>query len=316
MYTKKVKLVAGALLLAVLALAACGSGEEAVPADKQRSVTTVNGEVSIPAEPQRIAATYYVGELAALGIQPAGTVTRLLPEQNPNLAAYTEKAVDIGNFPPSLEAIANLDPDLIIATDFDGIEYADFTKIAPTIVIPWSNEDVWAKLRAMGTFLGKEAEAEAFIKEYEAKAVSAREAVKGAVGEEETVAIFRFFGSSIRVYGGRDVGHAIYNGLQLKPVEQIAAAMEQNPEFTSTEDISLEELPAYAGDRILVMVTDEDGDRAYQEAQKLSLWSSLPAVQNKHVYEIPADKWFTYDPISVGVTLDEAVRLFTADASN
>ena len=330
-----------ALLLTIALIAACGRANEtspqhsttaavesapssSAPAESspaaaetpsqpaERTVATVNGDVKIPAEPQRIAATYYAGELAALGIWPAGTVTRLLGEASPNLAAYTQGTADIGNFPPSLEAIVALDPDLILATDFDGIEYADYAKIAPTIVLPWSNDDVWTKLRTIGGLLGKEAEAESFISGYESQAFEAREKIQGAVGADETVSIIRFFGSSIRVYGGRDIGHAFYNGLQLAPPPTIAAAMAQDPNFTSTENVTLEELPDYAGDRIFVVVTDEDGDKAYKEAQKLSLWSELPAVKNGFVYELPADKWFAYDPISVQATLQGAVDILTA----
>ncbi|MFB9277166.1 ABC transporter substrate-binding protein [Cohnella cellulosilytica] len=336
---RKKMIAIAALLLTVALIAACGranetspqhsatSAEESAPSSSapaksspaaaeeqpaERTVATVNGDVTIPAEPQRIAATYYAGELAALGIRPAGTVTRLLGEASPNLAAYMEGSADIGNFPPSLEAIAALEPDLILATDFDGIEYADYAKIAPTIVLPWSNDDVWTKLRTIAGLLGKEAEAELFISGYESQAAAAREKIQGAIGADETVSIIRFFGSSIRVYGGRDIGHAFYNGLRLAPPPTIAAAMAQDPNFTSTENVTLEELPDYAGDRIFVVVTDEDGDKAYKEAQKLALWSALPAVANGFVYELPANKWFAYDPISVQATLQEAVDFLTA----
>jgi len=49
--------------------------------------------------------------------------------------------------------------------------------------------------------------------------------------------------------------------------------------------------------------------------QKLSVWTDLPAVKNNKVYKIPADKWFNYDPISIKVTLDEAVRILKTDGS-
>ncbi|QNK57687.1 ABC transporter substrate-binding protein [Paenibacillus sp. PAMC21692] len=276
-----------------------------------RVVSTVNGDVSIPAQPERIAATYYVGELAALGIKPAGASTRLLPDQSPNLSEFTSGSADIGQFPPNKEAIVALEPDLILATDFDEVDYVDYSKIAPTVIIPWSADDVWAKLRAVAALLDKEEEAEVYISDYEEKAIAAREAVKGHVAEGETVSIIRFFGSSIRVYGGRDVGHAFYEGLQLGMPAAIEAEVAKNPNFTSTEDISLENIPDYSADRIFVLVTDEEGDRAYKEAQKLAVWSNLPAVKNGKVYELPANIWFNYDPISVQVTLDEAVKLLT-----
>ncbi|ASA24843.1 ABC transporter substrate-binding protein [Paenibacillus donghaensis] len=328
MRTRKMVIV-GMLLMVIMALTSCGqkntdnikgteasaveAKENAAEEPKNRTVKTVNGDVTIPVNPKRIVATYYVGELAALGIKPIGTVIRQLGDKNPNLASYTEGVVDIGDFPPNLEAIAALEPDLIIATDFDGIEYADFSKIAPTIIIPWVAEDVTTKLRTFATLFNKEQEAEKFIAESEAKVVEAREAIKGYVSEGETFSIIRFFGKSIRVYGGRDIGHSLYNSLQLTPSPLIKEAMDKDPNFTSTEDVSLEVISKYAADRIFVVVTDEDGDKYFDELQKLSVWTNLPAVKNNKVYKIPADKWFTYDPISINVTLDEAVRILKAD---
>jgi iron complex transport system substrate-binding protein len=326
MRTKTI-VIAGLLLLLIMAVAACSSNEavetkktetsastESPGETEEKRVSTVNGEVAIPTHPQRIVATYYMGELAALGIKPVGTVTRQLGEASPNLAAYTKEVADIGAS-PNLEAIVGLNPDLIIATDFDNIDYADYAKIAPTVIIPWINDDVWDKLRTFAKLFDKEDEAETFIQDYEVKAVKARETIEGVVAKNETVSIIRFFGKSIRVYGGRDIGHAIYNGLQLTPPAIIKDAMAQDANFNSTQDISLEEIPQYAGDRIFVVVTDADGDSAYKAAQQLSIWSNLPAVKNNKVYEIPADKWFAYDPITVNITLDEAVRILTRNGS-
>lgn len=319
MRMKPIALVAMLLFMAVMA--ACGrsdtSGTETTKSSaagepQERTVTTVNGEVSIPARPQRIVATYYIGELAALGVKPVGTVTRQLGNANPNLAAYTDGMADIGAT-PNPEAITALNPDLIIAADFDKIAYADYAKIAPTVVVPWSDDDVWAKLRTIAKLLDKEAEADAFIANYETKAAKAREAIKGRVAPNETVSVLMFNGKKIGVFGARDVGHALYNGLQLSPPAKVKEMMQKDPAFSSDWTVSLETIPDYSADRMFVVVYNEDGDRAYKELQKLSVWSALPAVKNNKVYPIPADKWFTYDPISVQVTLDEAVRLLTAN---
>ncbi|SFF07715.1 iron complex transport system substrate-binding protein [Paenibacillus algorifonticola] len=315
------------MLVIMLVVTACGqsgaanqsnpaeAAEPAAPVEEAqtRKVTTVNGEVEIPVNPQRIVATYYLGELAALGIKPVGTVDRQLGKANPNLASYSEGVASIGDFPPNLEAIAALEPDLIIATDFDNIEYADYSKIAPTIVIPWTTADVATKLRSIAAFLDKDAEAEAFIQEMDANAAKAREAIKDDISKEETVAIIRFFGKSIRVYGGRDIGHALYHSLELTPTPIIKQAMEQNPNFTSTEDVSLEQISEYAADRIFVVVSDEEADSQYNELQKLAIWANLPAVKNNKVYKIQADKWFAYDPISINVTVEDAVRILTGE---
>jgi iron complex transport system substrate-binding protein len=321
------------LVVVMILLAACGQNNAvnssgnateaptatgtAEPAAEERTITTINGEVTIPANPQRIVATYYIGELAALGIKPVGSVTRQLGENNPNLAAYTEGVAEIGDFPPSLEAITALAPDLIIATDFDSIDYADYAKIAPTVVVPWTDENVYERLQTLAAIFGKEAEAEAFIKQSEAKAAEAREKIKGHISPDETVAVFKVSGKALRIHGGRDIGHALYNGLQLTPPPSIQKEMEQNPNFNSTQDISLEDIPSYAADRIFIVVPsgDDDSEIFYKELEQLSIWKDLPAVKNNKIYLIPSDVWFTYDPISINVTLDEAVKLLTAEQS-
>ncbi|MNJ05462.1 hypothetical protein D3C73_1668020 [compost metagenome] len=63
-------------------------------------------------------------------------------------------------------------------------------------------------------------------------------------------------------------------------------------------------------------MTDEEGDKYFDEMQSLSVWADLPAVKNNKVYKIPADKWFAYDPISINVTLDEAIRILKSDSPN
>ncbi|MBD2846530.1 ABC transporter substrate-binding protein [Paenibacillus sp. IB182496] len=282
---------------------------EADGASATRVVSTINGEVEIPAEPQRIAATYYAGELAALGIRPAGTVTRLLPEQSPHLAGYTDDALDLGQFPPNMEAMVELAPDLIIAADFDELDYEQLSKIAPTVILPWTTDDVWGKLRTVAGILGKEAEAEVYIEAYETHAAEARAAIEGVIQEGETVSVIRFVGKGgVRGYAGRDVGHAFHHGLQLDMPPAMEALVEEDPNLTSTGNLSLEESLTYAGgDWLFILVTDKESDQAYQQAQEL--WSNLPAVQNQRVHLLPADVWFTYDPISMNHTLDEAVRL-------
>lgn len=327
--------VAAMAISLMLMLAACGGGtavpgpsaggettaaspaasaSAAVPEQTQaatRIVSTAKGDVEIPASPQRIVSTYFIGELAALGVKPVGTVTRQLGEEYPLVAEFTKGVADIGAS-PNVEAITALDPDLIIAMDMDGIDYETYAKIAPTLVIPWLNDDVWAKLRTLGKFLDKEAEAEAYIAEYEQEAIEAREAIKGHIDPEETIAILSMYDKTIGIFGGRNIGYSIYNGLKLNPPPKVKEIMESNPNFASDWSVSLETLPDFAADRIILVVQNESAAEMYKEIQKSALWKGLPAVKNNKVYEVPLSDWFTYDAITVRHTLAESVKLFTS----
>lgn len=321
--TRMIMLALTVFSLVAVVLAGCGNGSDAADksaepeggahteaAAKTRIVQTVNGEVEIPADPQRIVATYYVGELAALGIKPVGTISRLLGDKSPNLAPYTEGVADIGE-QPNLEAILNLNPDLIITFDLGNTPYEEYSKIAPTVMIPWSDDDVWSKLRTVAEIVNRQEEAENFIRAYEEKAAAAKEAIKGHIGQEETVAVMSFYDKSIGLFGARDIGHALYEGLGLTPMPLTKAKMDADPNFTSDWSISVEHLPEFTADRIFLAV--QEGATSYNDLKEMALWKELPAVKNNKVYELPVEIWFQYDPISVSVALDEAVRLLTGE---
>lgn len=102
-------------------------------------VSHAMGETTITGTPKRIVAMgpEFVEHLVALGIEPAGIVeTETLrlwyPEMSQQLSS---NVVDLGDYPPNLEAIAELQPDLILGgpglySEF----YGDLESIAPTIM--------------------------------------------------------------------------------------------------------------------------------------------------------------------------------------
>ncbi len=117
-------------------LTACGetnntgkpkASEETQETAVTKTITTVNGEVTIPIHPKRIVAVEYIGSLIALDIIPVGAPGLTLKNY------YFKDALtgidDIGDYSaPSTESVLALSPDLIITGNGDN--YEALSKIA------------------------------------------------------------------------------------------------------------------------------------------------------------------------------------------
>ncbi|MDF9876902.1 iron-siderophore ABC transporter substrate-binding protein [Cellulosimicrobium cellulans] len=148
--------------LAVLALAACssgdGSGDDAMPSGSTSAdgaadafpvtIPTAFGDVEISEEPERVVALGWgdAETALALGVQPVGASDWLAfggDGVGPWLAdAYDESPEIIGTLEPSYEQIAVLDPDVILDVKSSGDleRYQRLSEIAPTVAIPEGGE--------------------------------------------------------------------------------------------------------------------------------------------------------------------------------
>ncbi|MEF3306879.1 ABC transporter substrate-binding protein [Paenibacillus sp. GYB003] len=313
-------LVAAAAVLLAVPLAACGSKEgdaggsgsaaiQAAPiANKPetRKYDTVKGAVEIPVEPKRIVATQYLGHLLTLGVKPVGAGSASLKQHF--LKEMTEGIADIGDDAAALEKIAELNPDLIIRPSDKN--YEQFSKIAPTVVIPWGQKDVMDELRDFGDMLGKKAEAEAAIERFEAKAAEAKQKLAGVVGPGETVGVYEIWAKSFWAVSqsfGRGTRN-LYTSLGLSPPEPLKKHIFEKG--GSGLDMSLEVLPQYAADHMFVTVyAANGGDKRAEEIWKSDLWKSLPAVKNNRVYMLDIDQFAAADLISMEKQLDIQVQM-------
>lgn len=138
----------------------------------------------------------------------------------------------------------------------------------------------------------------------------------GKFKKDETITIYMTYGKDVlRVYGARNVGHVIYRSLELNPPEYIRQKLAKDPKYNFVYDsISMEKLPELSGDRIIMLVYDEaTKDGMLKEIEQSALWRNLPAVKNHKVYFIKADPWFTYSPLAIDQSLDEAVNMFSVE---
>ncbi|MGM1022790.1 MAG: ABC transporter substrate-binding protein [Bacillota bacterium] len=289
------------------------SGQSQTVAMREYTDATGN-KINIPVNPQRVVTTQYLDAMLALGVKPAGAASHLL--EGDYLKGKIDGVADIGN-PTNVEKVLELQPDLIITTEYTTPEVKEqMEKIAPTVVVSFGEGDVFKQLRNVAAVLGKDKEAEQWIANLDKKVAEGRKKLAGKFRKGETVTIYMAYDKNVlRVYGARNVGHVIYRSLELNPPEYIRQKLAKDPKFNYVYDvISMEKLPELSGDRIIMLVYDEASkDGMLREIEQSALWRNLPAVKNHKVYFIKADPWFTYSPLAVDQSLDEAVKMFSVD---
>lgn len=262
-----------------------------------RTISTVNGDIEIPAQPKRIVAEEYLGSLIALDVVPVGAPGLTLKNY------YFKEALtgvdDTGEYgKPSAEKIAALAPDLIITANGDN--YDLLSKIAPTLHIPYGDlKNAHEELTYFGEVLGKEQEAKTWLEEFDRRIAEAKAKVDEAIPADATFSIFEHTEKSTYAYGdnfGRG-GQPVYQALGRKPPTEIADVIMEK----QWAELSAEIVPEYAGDYIVM--TSNVWTLADFEADPI--WSNLPAVKNGKLYVWPEERSWYYDPLAVLAQTEE-----------
>lgn len=138
------------------------------------SIQDENGTFTLPSEPKRIVVLElsFVDALVAVGLSPIGIAddndpNNLLPEVKAKLKPWTSLGM---RSQPSMERIAELQPDLIIA-DFQrhAAAYDNLSRIAPTLLLKSRGEsylDSLASAEKIGIIVNKNAEMQARLSEH------------------------------------------------------------------------------------------------------------------------------------------------------
>ncbi|MEC0213466.1 ABC transporter substrate-binding protein [Paenibacillus ehimensis] len=304
-------------LVLILMTAGCGSNspdsKQAASADSsgakpasERIYKHAMGEVKIPVKPEKVVTLQYVSQLLSIGVKPLGAPANLLEDLGEK-AAGIESIGDVGKH--NFEKILELQPELIIAGDVEQETYDQLSKIAPTVVVPWMDYDVFGHVKAMGDIMNRQSEAEAWSTAFRAKFQAVREQLQNIIEPGKTAAIYNIRPKEIYVYGVRNFGFTLYKALELTPPPPVKKEIEKNPNFWAVP-VSLELLPEYASDYLFVSVFgDDDSKKRLDEISKTALWANLPAVKNNRVYMLNLDTWFGYTPHDIEKQLQEIVSL-------
>ena len=282
-----------ALLAATVLVTSCGSDDTGSSEDAAASsspsgsgaspvtVQTAFGPVEVPEEPERVVALGWSdAETAlALGGQPVGA-SDWLGFGGEGVGPWAEGLYDeapeiIETLEPSLEAIAALDPDLILDTRSPATQdrYDALSAIAPTIGQPEGvgpYQTTWQQqLDLVGQALGREAEAAELQAEVEQQFTEAAEANPQFEGTEVAVGAYTSEGFGAYVRGDTRVDFMEALGFTNEAAIQDLAG--------ESFSISLSEEQVPLLDAPLTVVFPIFVDAA--QITSNPLWQSLPSVQ-------------------------------------
>jgi iron complex transport system substrate-binding protein len=252
------------------------------------------GITTVPDAPKRVVVLEFsfVDALAAIGVAPVGIADD--NKRDRIVAAYTDIIGDdwqsVGTRKtPSLEVIAALKPDLIIAdkTRHSGV-YETFSQIAPTIVLDslgGTYQDAIEQTLVIGTALGFEDEAKervaahtALMAEYVAEISKASGGVTAQFGVTNATGLWLHSPLS-------------YNGSLLEKFGFSSSMTPTEGEVYETNYVptSLERLSVVDPD---ILILGKYADPAFTDSLVgEALYENMKSVKNDHVYNVVAHQW-------------------------
>lgn len=226
----------------------------------------------------------------ALGLTPVGVVDSWL---EPPMYRYLREALaaveHVGlETQPNLEKIAWLAPDLIVATRFRHRRVQPLLeRMAPTVV----NESVFdfkSSLRRLAEATGRQARAQALLRDWEARVTDFRRRIRDTPGVAwpQRAAVVRFKSDHLRIYSTGFAG-SILDELGF---EQPTSVQAQGWGLKLTSE---EHIPVINADVIFVLLEPEDPAIAanYRHWTAHPLWQRLDAVQEGRVHEVDPVNW-------------------------
>jgi len=318
---------AALLLSAVLVTSACSSSapattpsstgnEAAAPADTAAAERTIKDsmghEVKIPANPQRIIASYLEDPLVALGVTPVaqwsigkGDVQDYLQDKLKGVPAISSEL--------PYEAVINFTPDLLLMDSAEmvaGEKYNQYAQIAPTYVVGNAQNNDWREeLKSVGNALGKSDQAEQVLADYETKAKNAKQQLQQAVGTKSAAAIWISGKSIFIVNQNLSSGDVMYKDLGMSVPEVVKkASASSKANWSSLSQESLSELDA---DYLFVIIKDGESPENHISPE---VWNSIPAVKAGHAYTMSLDSsWLYTGPIANSMIIDDIMKNVAAN---
>ena len=294
--------------LTAVMLVGCGTGkktEEGTSSGNTITVTDVRGEVEIPETPQRIVDLSGNSDiLSVLGYKVIGTANSDAYDYTkfPSYLEETLKGAEILGYSMQdtmdVEAVMNLNPDLIVISTVQEKMYDQLSEIAPTVMIQLEALDWKEDVKALAKVFKKEAEADKWLEAYEDKAEKAGDKIKAEYGEDTTYLSFLASGGQFFIFDGAGFGEVLYEDMDLKKPEGMPAQTD-----ISLPVVTYEGLASIKADYIFLIATKED----LAELQSNAIWNSLPAVKEGKVVVLESSPYFNqgYSVIGKDLLVDE-----------
>ena len=250
------------------------------------TIKDAKGEFTLDKTPSRVVALEYsfVDALAQVGVSPVGVaddnkVDRILPQVREKIAAWQSVGT---RSQPSLEVIASLKPDLIIADPSRHTAvFEELKKIAPTVMFDSRHESYQENLETaqkIGDLVGKSAEMKAKINEHNDYIANIAKNL-GVQGKKASFGTSREDKFNIQNDNG-------YVGSFLTTLRFAPTKLNSDQAFV---EINLEQLVMEKPEYLFIAHYRDESIARKWEAEPL--WKAIPAVKANHVYSVDSDMW-------------------------
>lgn len=250
------------------------------------TVKDAKGEFTLDKTPSRVVALEYsfVDALAQVGVSPVGVaddnkIDRILPQVREKIAAWQSVGT---RSQPSLEVIASLKPDLIIADPSRHTAvFEELKKIAPTVMFDSRHESYQENLETaqkIGDLVGKSTEMKAKINEHNDYIANIAKNL-GVQGKKASFGTSREDKFNIQNDNG-------YVGSFLTTLGFAPTKLNSDQAFV---EINLEQLVMEKPEYLFIAHYRDESIARKWEAEPL--WKAIPAVKANHVYSVDSDMW-------------------------
>ena len=250
------------------------------------TIKDAKGEFTLDKTPSRVVALEYsfVDALAQVGVSPVGVaddnkVDRILPQVREKIAAWQSVGT---RSQPSLEVIASLKPDLIIADPSRHTAvFEELKKIAPTVMFDSRHESYQGNLETaqkIGDLVGKSAEMKAKINEHNDYIANIAKNL-GVQGKKASFGTSREDKFNIQNDNG-------YVGSFLTTLGFAPTKLNSDQAFV---EINLEQLVMEKPEYLFIAHYRDESIARKWEAEPL--WKAIPAVKANRVYSVDSDMW-------------------------
>ena len=250
------------------------------------TIKDAKGEFTLDKTPSRVVALEYsfVDALAQVSVSPVGVaddnkVDRILPQVREKITAWQSVGT---RSQPSLEVIASLKPDLIIADPSRHTAvFEELKKIAPTVMFDSRHESYQENLETaqkIGDLVGKSAEMKAKINEHNDYIANIAKNL-GVQGKKASFGTSREDKFNIQNDNG-------YVGSFLTTLGFAPTKLNSDQAFV---EINLEQLVMEKPEYLFIAHYRDESIARKWEAELL--WKAIPAVKANHVYSVDSDMW-------------------------
>ena len=276
--------------------------------NKTIKVTDVRGQVEIPEKPERIVDLSGKSDiLSILGYKVTGTANSDAYDYKkfPTYLEDTLKGATIVGYSMQatmdVEAIMNLNPDLIVISTVQEKMYDQLSEIAPTVMIKLTDLNWKEDLKALAKTFNKEEAANTWLANYDKKSKQVGDKIKETYGKDTTYLSFLASAGQFYVFDGAGFGSVLYQDMNLRK----PTGMPKQKDI-SLPVVTYEGLASIKSDYIFVIATDED----LKVLKGNAIWNSLPAVKAGKVINLKASPYFVQGYSSIGrqVLLDEIME--------